>query len=148
MKRFVRAILEWKTAVALSYTGCIVIYMAIAALCGETAMALRTGVGLLALCMAGSAIQLVCFTQNVFRHLRYSMRLLLFAALFLPVVGICAVRMHWFPLENPWAWLTFCAIFLAIFAVMTIGFELYFRIAGRRYDGLLGQYRRQREEER
>lgn len=148
MKRFVKAAMEWKTAAALSYTAAMVIYMTIAALLGETAMTLGTGFGLLALCLAGSAIQYVCFTENWIRRMRYSLRLLLFAALFLPVLVICAVRMRWFPLENPGAWLLFCAIFLAVFAVMIVGFEVYFRIAGQKYDGLLGQYRRQKEEER
>ena len=72
----------------------------------------------------------------------------LFAALFLPVMVLMAVFMRWFPLENPGAWLLFIGLFVAVFAVMTLGFEVYFRIVGRRYDGLLGQYRLQRERER
>lgn len=43
------------------------------------------------------------------------------------------------------SWLVFLGIFLAVFLVMTLGFELWFRAAGRRYDGILGQYRRERE---
>ncbi len=31
---------------------------------------------------------------------------------------------------------------------MTIVFEVYFRLTGRKYDGLLGQYRREREEKK
>ena len=30
---------------------------------------------------------------------------------------------------------------------MTLGFEMYFRVAGRKYDGLLGQYRKEHEGE-
>ena len=110
MKRWMKGILEWKTAVALSYTACMAIYMAIAALLGEATMELRTVFGMLVMCMA--------------------------------------VFMRWFPLENPGAWLLFIGLFVAVFAVMTLGFEVYFRIVGRRYDGLLGQYRLQRERER
>lgn len=148
MKRWMKGILEWKTAVALSYTACMAIYMAIAALLGEATMELRTVFGMLAMCMAGSAIQYVCFTENVIRRMRYSLRLALFAALFLPVMVLMAVFMRWFPLENPGAWLLFIGLFVAVFVVMTLGFEVYFRIVGRRYDGLLGQYRLQRERER
>ena len=34
---------------------------------------------------------------------------------------------------------------LIVFAAMTLGFEMYFRVAGRKYDGLLGQYRKEHE---
>ena len=52
---------------------------------------------------------------------------------------------NWFPKENIGSWITFMIIFIAIFIVMTIGFEIYFRIAGKKYDGLLGQYKKERE---
>ena len=32
---------------------------------------------------------------------------------------------------------------LVVFVAMTLGFEMYFRIAGRKYEGLLGQYRKE-----
>lgn len=35
-------------------------------------------------------------------------------------------------------------IFLAVLLTMTLGFELYYRISGKKYDGLLGQYRASR----
>ena len=41
----------------------------------------------------------------------------------------------------------FIGIFFLIFLVMTVGFEIYFRITGRKYDGLIGQYRKQKENE-
>ena len=40
---------------------------------------------------------------------------------------------------------TFIIIFIVIFIIMTIGFEVYFRIVGKKYDGLLGQYKKERE---
>ncbi len=147
MRRFVRAAMEWKTAAALSYTATMVIYMVIAALTGDTVMTLGTGFGLLALCLLGSAIQYVCFTEAVIRRMRYSRRLLLFAAMFFPVLTVLAVVMRWFPSESAGSWALFCILALVIFAIITVGFELYFWIAGQKYDGLLGQYRRQREKE-
>ena len=30
---------------------------------------------------------------------------------------------------------------------MTVGFDIYFQFTGRKYDGLIGQYRRKKEEE-
>jgi hypothetical protein len=35
----------------------------------------------------------------------------------------------------------------SVLAAMTLGFEFYFHIAGRKYDGLLGQYRKEHERE-
>ena len=40
----------------------------------------------------------------------------------------------------------FFGIFFLIFIGMTIGFDIYFRITGRKYDGMIGQYRKQKEE--
>ena len=42
-------------------------------------------------------------------------------------------------------WLIFAASFAIAFVVFTLGFELFYRAAGRKYDGLLGQYRREKE---
>ena len=47
------------------------------------------------------------------------------------------------PTGNMLSWLIFLGIFFAIFVVMTLGFEIYFQIQGKKYDGLLGQYREQ-----
>ena len=44
------------------------------------------------------------------------------------------------------AWAVFLGMFFLTFVGMTIGFDIYFRITGRKYDGLLGQYRREKEE--
>lgn len=40
----------------------------------------------------------------------------------------------------------FIGIFFLIFLVMTIGFDIYFRVTGRKYDGLIGQYRKKKED--
>ena len=44
------------------------------------------------------------------------------------------------------AWVMFFGIFFLTFIGMTIGFDIYFRITGRKYDGMIGQYRKQKEE--
>ena len=53
---------------------------------------------------------------------------------------------QWFPTENGGSWVIFVGTFFGTFILMTIGFDIYFRITGRKYDGLLGQYRREKEE--
>ena len=51
-----------------------------------------------------------------------------------------------FPADQAGAWVLFIVIFFLIFLVMTVGFDLYFRVTGRKYDGLLGQYRKEKED--
>ena len=72
----------------------------------------------------------------------YSARLLLFAVTFLAVLSVFAWKGKWFPAGEFGNWLTFAGIFLAVFAVMTAGYEIYFRLAGKKYDGLLGERQR------
>ena len=70
-----------------------------------------------------------------------------FSLLFLPVLALAAWKTGWFPTDQVGAWAMFIGIFFLIFLVMTVGFEIYFRITGRKYDGLIGQYRKQKEKE-
>ena len=61
---------------------------------------------------------------------------------------LAAWKLNWFPTQRAGAWALFIGMFFLIFIVMTVGFEIYFRLTGRKYDGLIGQYRKQREEDK
>ena len=100
---------------------------------------------MLLVCALGSAIQYLCFTDDILKKMRYTRRALLFLALFFPLLAGAAWLFRWFPTDQVGAWLVFGGAFAAAFAVFTLGFELFYRAAGRKYDGLLGQYRRERE---
>lgn len=145
MKKFLRCVMEWKISACISFTASILIYMAIAFFMGEWTVSISVIFSLLILSAVGSFLQYLCFTDRILHCLRYSLRLLLFTALFLPVVAGCAWMFHWLPRESPYAWLTMLLIFLAVLIVMTVGFEIYFRLVGKRYDGLLGEYKRRHE---
>ena len=49
-------------------------------------------------------------------------------------------------MEQAGAWAMFIGMFFLTFIIMTIGFDIYFRVTGRKYDGMLGQYRKEKEE--
>mgnify|MGYP006922381988 CR=1 FL=1 len=49
-------------------------------------------------------------------------------------------------MDNLGSWALFIGMFVVIFLAMTVGFDIYFRLTGRKYDGLLGQYRKEKEE--
>ena len=145
MRRFWRFVVEWKTAAALSYTAAVVIYTAISLALGGEMVSIRVLLSLLLICAVGSAVQYLCFTDHVLRSMRYTRRTLLFLALFFPLLAGTAWLFRWFPVEQAGAWLAFAASFVIAFVVFTLGFELFYRAAGRKYDGLLGQYRREKE---
>ena len=145
MKKTMSHILTWKTGACLSFTAAVIIYSVIAWVCGQRAVELRILLSLLLICAVGSAIQLLCFTEHIIRKMRYTRRTLLFLALFFPLLSGAAALFRWFPTEYAGAWLVFGGSFAATFMVVTIGFEIYYRAAGKRYDGLLGQYRREKE---
>ena len=146
MKQFLRAALEWKTSCCLLFTGAMFLYMVFLWLF-NTPPELMTMASLLLVSVLASFIQFLAFTEYIIKRMRYSLRLVLFEVLFLPALTASAVLYQWFPTNRPGSWLTFLGIFLAFFLVFTAGFELYYHIAGQKYDGILGQYKKQREEQ-
>lgn len=147
MKKLMKCVLDWKTGVSLAFTACMLIYTVIALIMGEHQIEIKAVCAMLLLTMTGTFVQYLCFTDNIIRNMRYTRRLMLFGVLFLPLLTVIALAFGWFPSGKPGAWLLFLGLALAVFAAMALGFEMYFRIAGRKYDGLLGQYRKQHEEE-
>lgn len=145
MKKAFACIMEWKTNACLSFTAAVVIYSVFAWAFHQQVVELRTLLSLLLICAIGSALQLLCFTEHIIRKMRYTRRTLLFLVLFFPLLSVTAWLFRWFPTEYAGAWLVFGGSFAVTFVVVTIGFEIYYRAAGKRYDGLLGQYRREKE---
>lgn len=146
MKKFMDGVMKWKTAACLMYTGSMVIYLFFCLVFDNREVSTAMLWMLLLGCVFGSLIQGICFSNWMIKKMRYTLRSILFVALFLPVLSLIAWKGQWFPTENWGSWVIFIGTFFGIFMVMTIGFDIYFRITGRKYDGLLGQYRREKEE--
>lgn len=139
MKKFLELIAELKTWGCLSFSGALFIYTSIDWLWGDGVIACATVYQMLALCGVITVLQYVFFSGRVLKKPGYYIRMLLFC---LPAFGVCAAfawAFGWFPLANGGAWLTFVMVFFVIFAVFCVGFEIYFRILGRRYDEALGR---------
>lgn len=147
MKRFLKSVMEWKTSVCFLYTAAMVIYLFFCTVFNYRQISLTMLWTLLAVSLISTLIQEICFSNWIIKKMRYTMRCLLFVALFLPLLSLAAWLMKWFPTEQPGAWGMFIGIFFLIFIVLTVGFDIYFQATGRKYDGLVGQYRRQKEEE-
>lgn len=146
MKKFMDGVMKWKTSACLLYTGSMVIYLFFCLVFDNREVSTAMLWMLLLSCVFGSLIQGICFSNWMIKKMRYTLRSILFVALFLPVLSLIAWKGQWFPTENWGSWVIFIGTFFGIFMVMTIGFDIYFRITGRKYDGLLGQYRREKEE--
>ena len=146
MKRFLKGVLELKQAACAIYTAAMAIYLVFCTVFGHRQISLSMLWTLLAVSVASALIQAVCFSNWIIRSMRYTWRSLLFVALFLPALTLAAWKGAWFPMERAEAWIMFVGIFFLIFIAMTIGFDVYFRITGRKYDGLMGQYRKQTED--
>lgn len=148
MKKWFQHSMEWKMGASFSYSVAVLIYAVITLLFGEKNVSVTVLFELLALCLAGSLLQYVAFTDAVIKKMRYSLRMVVFTLPFLALMTLCAVAFDWFPKSEPVAWATFFIIFVLVLAAFTAGFEIYYRASGRRYDGLLGEYRAKKEREK
>ncbi len=131
--------------VSIMFTSSMIIFMIISLLFKNESIEITTILSILLFSILGSLIQCIAFTNFLIKKASYSTRLIIFIIPFLAVLSICAICFNWFPKDNIGSWVTFIIIFIAIFIIMTIGFEIYFRIAGKKYDGLLGQYKKEKE---
>lgn len=139
MKKFLKGVLTWKTYACMMFTGSVAVFLAVAYLLGWDGIPLGVLLQLLLLSVIGSLLQGIMFTEWIIKSMAYPARLLLFAVIFLAVLSAFAWKGQWFPAGKFGNWLVFAGIFFAAFAVMTAGYEIYFRLAGKKYDGLLGE---------
>ena len=143
MKKFLEGVMKWKTSVCQLYTGAMVIYLFFCQVFGSREVSLTMLWSLLLVCGLGALLQGLCYSDWVFKRMRYAWRGLLFCLLYLPVLAVAGWKAQWFPVDNLGSWAVFVGVFFAVFLVMTLGFDIYFRLTGRKYDGLLGQYRKE-----
>ena len=147
MKKFMEGVLEWKTNAALMFSGTIILGIVFSIYNGAESIPISVIIYLLILSVIGTFLQFLAFTDRIIKKMRYTYRMILFAIPFFAVLASIAYFFEWFPLGVGY-WLTFTIIYLVVFTVMIVGFELYYRALGKKYDGLLGQYRKQKEIEK
>lgn len=146
LKNFYVKVIEWKSWACMMFTATVIIYSVISVIFGEWNLSIFTLFGLLVVSAACSFIQFLCFTDNIIKKMKYSLRSLLFVVLYFPVLAGCGYAFKWFPTNSFSGWAIFVVIFIVFFAIFTVCFEIYFKLAGRKYDGILGQYKKQQEE--
>lgn len=145
MKKFLQGVIEWKIGASLMFTGSVILYIIINLIFGYKTVRISTIFSLLLVSAIGTLIQVTAFSEYILKNVRYSLRLVVFVIPFAIVITACAVLFRWFPAEISGGWIIFIAIFLLAFIGLTIGFEICYRLTGKKYDGLLGQYKKQTE---
>lgn len=144
MKKFFQVAAVIKECTSLCYTAAMCFYMFFLFVFKQEAADLSTLFSLLIVAIAAGTMQVAAFSNLLFKKLAYSWRLVLFFVVFGAVLTAFAVAFKWFPTERTEAWVTFAAIFIVIFAAITAGIELYYRLSGRKWDDKLNWYRRSR----
>ena len=144
VKKFLDIVMPMKTAACYIFTGTVCVYTVLDMIFGWGGLPDHYLISFLLLSLAGGVLLIVAFTGLVIKKLRYTLRLCVFSVPYLAVLSAIAVGFDWMPAAQPGAWVLFSLIFLAVLLGMTLGFEVYFRVSGKKYDGLLGQYRASR----
>lgn len=142
MKKFLKFVGELKTWGCLCFTGALCVYMFIDWLFGGEYIRYSLIIQLLAMCGVITLLQYVFFSGQVLKKPSYWLRLLMFCGLIFCVCGGFAWAFGWFPMDNPGAWISFVIIFFAAFVILCLGFEIYFRVLGKRYNEALGRKRK------
>lgn len=141
MKNFFEIVIALKERAALCYTDAMFFYIFFLLVYGQQTADVVTLISLMLVSIAAGSLQLIAFSSLVIKKLGYGWRLLVFAVPFFAILTGVAVAFHWFPAQSAGAWVSFILIFLVIFAVITIAFEMYYRLSGKRYDSRLDWYR-------
>ncbi len=145
MKNFLDRVVEWKTGACFMFTGSMIVYL-ITAFIWDIEITRLIVLSIFALTVVGSFLQFLAFSDAIIKSAKYSLRLVIFAVPFFAIILACAYFFRWVPTNMGLSpWFIFGGVFIFILIALTIGFEVYYRITGKKYDGLLGQYKKSKE---
>ena len=145
MRNFVDGVVEWKSTTAMMFSASVVLCVVAVLLMGETSVPIPVLLSLLVASGGGVFLQMFAFTSRFIRKMRYTARMIVFVLSLAGLLAVNAWFFRLFPVDGDINWLIISGIFLIVFVGGTIAFELYYRAIGRKYDSLLGQYRKQQE---
>lgn len=146
MKNFLEGMKEWASWAAFCFSGAVLIFLYIAVGRGQSEIAIKDIVSLLLISLVGTFLQYLFFGPRIIKRMHYLLRLFVFDLLMLALLIPTAYFFAWFPTDSPDYWLGFLGIYFAAFIGIAVSFEIYFKVSGKKYDGLLGQYRKRLEE--
>lgn len=144
MKTFLKCAVAVKTHACLLFTGFTAVLAVVYGLILDWPITWVLILELLGLSLACSLIQFVFFSGVLLKKMAYLPRMLCSLPAFLAVVAGAGMIFRWFPIDRWQSWVTFLAIFAVIFVAIAVGFEVYFRITGQKYDDFLAQYKKRK----
>lgn len=145
MKKFFEVVCAIKERAALNYTAAMCIYIFFLWVFRQEGASLLMLFSLLVVGAAAGLMQVVAFSDVLFKKLAYGWRMVLFFVVFGAILIAFAVGFGWFPTDSLGAWVSFAVIFVLIFAAIAGGIEIYYRASGRKWDDRLDWYRRNKE---
>ena len=145
MKNFMEGVMEWKSAAALIFSASVLVSIIVMLFNGQDSVQIPVLLSMLIISCAGTFFQYLAFSNRIIKKMRYTLRMVVFAVPFFALLAGNAWFFNWFPVEDTMHWLVFTGIYLVVFIGSITAFEIYFHVIGKKYDGLLGQYRKQRD---
>jgi len=142
MKKTLKILAQLPKYTAYSFAMSMFVFTAIALIAKTRAISVSLILQLFGVCLAGAVLQMLAFSEIVFKRMAYMKRLALFMFPFLGVITGFAAVFKWFPMQSLAAWLIFIGIFAACFIISTVLFEIHFKITGEKYTGILNEYKR------
>jgi hypothetical protein len=147
MKKFTETLVAIKSVAAFVFVAQIMMYVVGMMITGyANAMPFSFIWQALALSLITALLQYLCFDDRVIKKMRYSLRIVLFAVPLFAVLSSFALIGRWFPADRAGAWLLFAIIFLVVLVVITVAFEVYYRVTGKRYTDRLQSFRSSEKE--
>lgn len=145
MRKFFDVVVAVKQRAALNYTAAMCIYVFFLWVFKQEGASLPMLFSLLVVGVVSGLMQVVAFSNVLFKKLAYGWRMVLFFVVFGAILTGFAVGFHWFPTDQAGAWVSFGVIFVLIFAAIAAGIEIYYRASGRKWDDRLDWYRRHKD---
>ncbi len=140
MKKLIQILPQVLTNLCVSFTAGILVFTAFDF--PKETMRRAAVYEILLICLAATVLQYVFFSGNVVKRLSYLWRMVAFVVLLLPIVAVCAVAFQWFPVGQVENWLVFLGFFLGGYLIVSLIFEVGFRLRHRVYDDALGRYKK------
>lgn len=141
MKTFLKCAVAVKTNACLMFTGSMAVLAVVYGMILDWPITGALVLEVLLLSLLCALVQFVFFSGAFLRKMTYLQRMLCALPALLVVVAVAAVIFGWFSVDRWQAWVIFLGIFTVIFVAIALGFAVYFRLTGQKYDDLLQRYK-------
>ncbi|MFZ2537467.1 MAG: DUF3021 family protein [Oscillospiraceae bacterium] len=138
---FFKSVICIKIAACISFTASLIIALLISFFLEHKTIELAMLWQLLIISLAGSIIQWFAFSEDVIKRLKYVYRNVIFIVPFFAVLSGAAYLWKWFDTTQLSYWVVFMGAFILAYIGLSIGFLIYFRLTGQKYNEKLEEYK-------